>query len=33
MNEYKFLKAFFGVEDASIFDEEFKDVCKYVSPS
>lgn len=29
--EYQFLKGFFGVEDSSLFDEEFKDVCKYVS--
>ena len=28
--EYQFLKGFFGVEDSSLFDEEFKDVCKYV---
>ncbi|KAK8797951.1 vacuolar protein sorting-associated protein [Blastocystis sp. subtype 4] len=29
--EYQFLKGFFGVEDSSLFDEEFKDVCKYFS--
>ena len=28
--EYQFLKGFLGVEDSSLFDEEFKDVCKYV---
>ncbi|KAK8826557.1 hypothetical protein WA538_006018 [Blastocystis sp. DL] len=29
--EFKFLRTFFGVEDASLFDEEFRDVCKYLN--
>ena len=30
--EFSFVKAFFHAEDSAVFNEIFRDVCKYVSP-
>ena len=30
--EFSFVKAFFHAEDSAVFNEIFRDVCKYVPP-